>query len=149
ILPQQTHDDRFAVQHRNYGNANIDLAILNPNFDSAILRQAFLGDIQMTENFYAGNDRRLEPLDLRRNRNVLQYAVDAVTNPQFILKGFKVNVRSAEFDRVLQHLIDEADDRRILRRRVEVRVFLGMLIDNLERSFFPERVDRIGADPQS
>jgi hypothetical protein len=123
-------------------------ALSRTDFDSTVLRQSLLGNIQMAENFYARNDGGLKAFDLRRHRNFLQHTVDAVANAQFVFEGFEVNVRRAQLDGVAQHLIDEANDRRVLGGVVEVRVFL-VFIDDLERRFFFERADGVSADAEA
>ena len=72
---------------------------------------------------------------------VLQHAVNAVADAEFVLERFQVDVRRAQFDGVLQHLVDEADDGRlVLGGVVEVGV-LGVFVNDLE-SPFPRRACR-------
>jgi hypothetical protein len=73
---------------------------VDADLDAAVLRQAFLGDVQVAENLDARNDGRLEALDLRRHRHFLQHAVDAVADAELVLERFEVNVRGAQFDGV-------------------------------------------------
>jgi hypothetical protein len=122
VLAQETHDDRLAVQHRDDGDADVDLGIVDADLDAAVLRQALFGDVQVAEDFDAGHDRRLEALDLGRHRHLLQHAVDAVPDAQFVLERFEVDVGGAQLDRILQDLVDEADDRGVLGGIVEVVV---------------------------
>ena len=42
----------------------------------------------MAENLDAGNDGRLELLELSRERNFLQLTIDAVPDAEFVLEGF-------------------------------------------------------------
>ena len=88
VLPQQTHHDRFAVKHRYHRHANVHLVVFEPDSDAAVLRQTLLRDVEMAQNFYAGNDGRLKPLHLRWHGHLLQHAVDAIANAQFILEWF-------------------------------------------------------------
>jgi hypothetical protein len=44
---EQAHDDAFAVERRQRGNAQIDLAAQRLDLDAAVLRQPALGDIQL------------------------------------------------------------------------------------------------------
>ena len=150
ILAQQTHHDRFAVQHRNDGNADVHLGVLDANLDAAVLRQAFFGDVEMAQNFDARNDRGLEPLDLRGHRHFLQHAVDAITDAQFVLERFEMNVRGAQFDRVLQDLVDETDDRGVSSAASSRLVSSsGIFIHDLEAGFLVERVDGVRADAET
>src|SRR5207237_538833 len=45
-LIQNTHDDDFAVDHGDHGNADVDLAAVNFELHAAVLRQALFGDVQ-------------------------------------------------------------------------------------------------------
>ncbi len=47
ILPEQTHDDRLAVQHRNHRDADVHVGVIEANLDAAVLRQAFFRDVEM------------------------------------------------------------------------------------------------------
>jgi hypothetical protein len=42
---QQPHDDALAVDHRNDGHADVDLAAADLELDPAVLRQPLLGDV--------------------------------------------------------------------------------------------------------
>src|SRR5258708_24847767 len=44
------------------------------------------------------SNRRLEPLDLRRHRHVLQHAVNAIANPELVLERFEMDVRCAQLE---------------------------------------------------
>ena len=87
----------------------------------------------------ARDDRRLEALDLRGHRHFLQHAVDAVADAQLVLERLDVDVGGAQRDRLGQHLVDEADDRRVLRRLVEIAVVLALVGDDLEAFRLLER----------
>ena len=103
----------------------------------------------MAQNLDARNDGRLKALQLRRHRNVLQHAVNAVADAKFIFERFEVNVRRAQFDGVLQHLVDEADDGGfVFRGRVEVGV-LGVFVNDFKAFFLVERADGVGADAEA
>jgi hypothetical protein len=52
-----------------------------------------------------------------------KHAVDAVADAQLVLERFEVNVGRAKLDGVLEHLVDEADDRSVLGGGIEVVVF--------------------------
>ena len=98
----------------------------------------------MTEDLDARNDRRLKLFELGRKRDFLQLAVDAVTDPELVLEGFEMNVRRPQFDGILEHLIDEADDGRLVfSTRIEVGIF-GVLIDDLDRFLLVECSDGVG-----
>ncbi len=141
ILPQQTHHDRLAVQHRNHGNADVHLGLLDAHLDAAVLRQAFFRDVEMAQNLDARNDGRLKLFQLRRHGHFLQLAVNAVADAEFVLERFEMDVGGAQLDGVLQNLVDEADDGRlVLRAFIEIGV-LGIFIDDLD-ALFPRRACR-------
>ena len=74
------------------------------DLDAPVLRQPFLGDVQMAQNLDARNDGRLESLDLRRHRYFLQDAVNPVTDAELLLERLQVDVRGAQLDRVASKL---------------------------------------------
>ncbi len=56
----------------------------------------------------------------RRRRHLVERAVDAVTNFEFVLEGLEMDVARAVLDRLKQDQIDEANDRRGVRFRLDV-----------------------------
>ncbi len=108
----------------------------------------FSAMLRLLRDLDARNDRRLEALDLRGHRHFLQQAVDAVADAQLVLERLDVNVRRAQRNRVAEHLVDEADDRRVLRRLVEIAVVLAIIGDDLEAFLLLEQVQRVGADAE-
>src|SRR5205814_1545846 len=95
-LIEQTHDDRFAVQRRENGDADVDLVRQDVRFDATILRQPPLGDIQVRKDFDAGDDGGDHPL--RRRLLLVEHAVDAVAHLAAVLERLDVDVRSARPD---------------------------------------------------
>eukprot|EP01035_Chromulina_nebulosa_P041508 gene41508-56148_t len=144
ILAEETHHDGFAVEHRDNGDADIDLGVLDTDLDAAVLRETFFRDIEVREDLHARDDRGLEAFDLRGHRHLLENAVDAVADAQFVLEGLEVHVGGAQLDRVLEDLIDETDDRRVLGGLIEIVIGAAVLIDDLQAGLVVERVDRIG-----
>ena len=65
-----------------------------------------------------------------------------------VLERFEVDVRRPQLDRVAQHLVDEADDRGVLRRAVQVGVLLAVLIHHRKRRILPQRPQRVGPHAQ-
>src|ERR1041385_5372699 len=98
VLAEQAQHDRFAMQHRNDGDADVHLAVVHTDLDAAILREAFFGDVQVTENFHARDNRRLKALNLRRDGNFLQDPIDAIADLQLVLEWFQVNVRGTQLE---------------------------------------------------
>ena len=144
VLSQETHDDRFTVEHGNHRDSDIHLVVFDADLDAAVLRQTLLRNVQMTEDLDARNDRRLKLFELGWKRDLLQLAVDAVTNPELVLEGFEVDVRRPQFDGILEHLVDEADDGRLVfSTGIQVGIF-GVLIDDLDRFLLVECSDGVG-----
>jgi hypothetical protein len=86
---------------------------------------------------------------LRGHGNFLQFAVNAVADAKFVLERFEVDVRGAQLNRVLQNLVDEADDGRLVFGGfIEVGV-LGVFINDLEAFFLVERADGVRADAET
>ena len=84
-----------------------------------------------------------------RHGHFLQLAVNAVADAEFILERFEMDVRGAQFDGVLQNLVDEADDRGLVfGALVEVGV-LGIVIHHLDALFLLERADGVRADAET
>ena len=137
------------MKHGNHGNADVHFRLVDADLDAAVLRQALFGDVQVAQNLDAREDGRLELLQLRRHGDVLQNAVNAVTNLEFLLERFQVNVRRAQFNGIAQDLIDEPDDRGVLRGGIKVVAVLGIVIDDLQRFFLAEGVDGVGADAET
>ena len=80
-----------------------------PGFDSAVLRQAALGDVELGHHFQARDHCGFELA--RRRFDFMQNAVDAVAHLELIFEGLDVNVRGAAFERAHEHLVDQANDR--------------------------------------
>ena len=91
--------------------------------DTAVLRQAALGDIELREDFEPGDHRRLELA--RRRLDLVENTVDPVAHLELVFEGLDVHVRGAAFEGADQHLIDQPDDRDFGRHVAQVRdVFL-------------------------
>ena len=53
-LSSNPQHDAFAVDHRDHGDADVDLAAGHAQLDAAVLRQAPLGDVQPRHDLQAG-----------------------------------------------------------------------------------------------
>ena len=91
--------------------------------------QAALGDVHVRHHFQARDDGRLQEAQLRRDRDFVQDAVDAVTNAQIVLERLDVDVGRALVNRFADDLVDELHDRRV----GIVGVQVGARFDVLER----------------
>ncbi len=93
-------------------DAQIDRLARDLHLNTAILREAFLGDAHGT-----GHD--LEPADdgglqaFRRRLHFLEDAIDAKAHAEFFVERLEMNVARAEAMRLDQEHGDEADDRRV------------------------------------
>ena len=111
---QKTQRDAFAVNRRHGGDADVDFLALDADVDAAVLREALLGDIHPAHHLDARNERGLVTFQLRRHRGLMQNAVDAIPDAQFVFRRFKMNVRRAVLERFPDDLVDELDDARLL-----------------------------------
>ena len=114
--------------------------------NAAILRQAALGDVHVRHHFQARDDGRLQQAQLRRHRDFVQDAVDAIANAQIVLERLDVNVGRALEDRFANDLVHEFHDRRFRIVRVQVGARFDVL-QCFERAIrFQDFVERFRAD---
>ena len=92
---EQAERNAFAINRRHGRNADVNFLALDADVDAAVLRQAFFGDVHAAHHLDARDERRLKPFELRRHRRLMQNAVNAVANAQFVLRRFEMNVRRA------------------------------------------------------
>ena len=115
-LVEQTHDDLLAEERRQTGDAEVDVAhlaaVLEADLDAAVLRQPLLRDVQLGHDLDARGDRIAELH--RRLHDVVENAVDAVADAQFLLVRLDVDVARALLDRRHQDHVHQLDDRRFL-----------------------------------
>ena len=133
------------MQHGDDRDADVDLGVVEPDFDAAVLGQALFGDVEMTEDFDAGNDGWLEPLELRRHGHLLQFTVNPVADSELVLEGFQMHIGGAQFDGVFEDLVDEPDDGCLVFGGVIQIGVLGVLVHHLEALFLVEGADGVGA----
>ena len=147
---ENAQHDCFAVNHRNDADAQVDLASGDFQPDTAVLRDALLGDVQMTQDLEARDNRRLEFADLRRNVGFDQHAVNSITHAQLILERLDVNVGGAGFERLGHDLIHELDDRCILRRVGEIQIVFVAVFQNRDVIVVGHAhgLERVGADAE-
>ena len=140
---QQTQGNAFAVNRRHRRNADVNLLALDADVDAAVLRQAFFGNVHAAHHLDARNERGLIAFQLRRHRRLMQNAVNAVANAQFVLRRFKVNVCRAVFERLPDDLVDEFDDTGLL---IVLGNFLVVGDFQLHRLVIAHFIKRFGAD---
>ena len=93
---EQAHDDAFAVERGQRGNAQIDFAAQRLDLDAAVLRQAALGDVQLGHQLQARDDGGLQLA--RRRLLIEQHAVHAEADAEFLFERLDVNVAGALLD---------------------------------------------------
>ena len=101
----------FAVDGRHDRDAEIDQAALVADAETAVLRDAALGDIELAHHLDARNDGRVPVLGDRRH-GVVQHAVDAVLDGDFLVARLDVNVAGPPLQRVEDRGVHQLDDRR-------------------------------------
>ena len=96
---------------RHDGDAEIDQAVLVAHAETAVLRDAPLGDIELAHDLDARNDGGVPVLGDGRH-GVVQHAVDAVLDGHFLVARFDVNIAGAPLERVEDGGVHQLDDRR-------------------------------------
>ena len=140
---QQSQRNALAIDGWHRRNPDVDFLTLDADVDAAVLRQTLLGNIHSRHDFHAGNQRCLITLELRRHRCLVQNAVDAVADPQFILRRFEVNVRGTVLVGFPDNLIDEFDDAGFL---VAFGDFLILAYQQFNRLVLGKFIERFGPD---
>ena len=107
---EDAEDDLLAVRGREDRDAKVHRLLAEADRDAAVLRGAPLGDVEPAHDLQARGDCRLQCL--RDRRDPACDAVDAGAHDELALLGLEMDVRRAFFDRLCDHLIDEADGRR-------------------------------------
>jgi hypothetical protein len=82
------------------------------DLDAPVLRQPLLRDVELRHDLDARGDGVAELH--RRRHDVVEDAVDAVADAQFLLVRLDVDVAGALLDRRHQHHVHQLDDRRLL-----------------------------------
>ena len=126
------------MDRRHDGDAEIDQPALIPHAEAAVLRHAALGDVELAHDLDARNDGRMPVLGDRRH-GVVQHAVDAVLDGDFLVARFDVDVARAPLERVEDGRVDQLDDRRDVavggREAVDRQrlVLIVLVADHVER----------------
>ena len=106
---EEAHHDRFTVDGRDRGDADVDAAAVQHHPNAPVLGEAALGDVHLGHDLDPRGDGRLQAP--RRRLLIVQHAIDAVPDAQRVLERLEVNVRRLGAKRVLDDEVDEADDR--------------------------------------
>ena len=86
-------------------------SIIDLDAETSILRLAFLGDVEAAHELDAcdqGLPDAVAVYDL-----FLKHSVDTLANAQELLLGLDVNIRGLHAHGVVEHALDELDDRRV------------------------------------
>ena len=109
--------------------------------ETAVLRDAALGDIEFAHDLDARNDGGVPVLRDGRH-GVVEHAVDAVLDGDFLVARFDVDIAGAAFEGVEDGGVDQLDDRRDVAvaggELVDGEGFVGVLFvaDDVEREAF-------------
>ena len=104
---------------------------LDPHLDPAVLGQALLGDVHVGHDLDPGQHRVLELH--RQVHGLVEDAVDAVADAEGLLVGLEVDVARALLDGLDEDVVDEGDDRGLVRDSswsVSVELVLLLLLDD-------------------
>ena len=141
LLVEQAQDDAFAVPGGHRRHAHIDRAAGDAQRDSAVLRQALLGDVELGHDLDARNDQRRK--HAARLQHLAHNAVDTETDAEAVLVGFDVHVRGAVFHGFGQYGVDEADDGRVIVAFEQVGGLLQLLRDLQQIHVLVEAADHL------
>ena len=115
---QQAHHHALAVRYGQGGEAHVVVAAGDLEADAAILRQALLGDVQVSHDLDARHDARLDRLGQRLDR-LVEHVVDAEAHAELALEGLDVDVAGALLHGVVQQRIHQLDDGGVVVRGVD------------------------------
>jgi hypothetical protein len=107
---EQAQGGALAVDGGDGGDADVDFLAFDAHVDAAVLGEAFLGDVHAGHHLDAGEDGGLVALELGRHRGLVQDAVDAVADAQFVLGRLEMDVGGAVLEGLPDDLVDELDD---------------------------------------
>ena len=118
---QDPHHDRFAPDHGQGRDADIDGLAADVQLDAPVLGEARLGDVEVGHDLDAAGHSASE---VRRGRglDVVEDPVDSLPDLKHLLEGLEVNVSRLVLDRLEEDQVDELDDGRRGRHRLEVGV---------------------------
>ena len=131
-----------------HADPQVDGIARHGEFDSAVLRQASLGDVQIGHDFDARGQRRSDVLAGRDH--FIQHAVNTIAHLEFVFKRFEVDVRRLILDRLEKYQVQQPDDRcgvHHFPQIVEIdggAAALERLKSVVGRQFFDQAGDRLG-----
>src|SRR6266446_4022013 len=113
------------------GNAQVDESALVFDAETAVLRDAALGDVQVAEYFNARDDRGV-PIFRDGLHGVLQHTVNAVFDGNFRVASFDVDITGATFERGEDDRLNQFDHRTargVARKPVAGNGLFGVFVD--------------------
>ena len=112
LLVEDTQHDAFAVAGRDGRDAHVHRTAGDLQADASVLRQPFLGDVEFGHDLEARDHQRgNRPPALQ---HFAQHAIDPKAHHQAVLERLDVDVGRVLLDRLREHRIDEANDRRVV-----------------------------------
>ena len=115
VFVEQTKHDLFAKERRQGRNTKIEFARavvdLDLDLDAAVLRQAFLGNIEFRHDLET-RDERVADLH-RRMHHVVQNAVNTKSDAEILFVRLDVNIRRSAAKRIDHQHVYQPDDRSI------------------------------------
>src|SRR5690606_6352309 len=118
LLVEQSQDRALAVTGGQGRYADVDWAATDAQGDTAILRQALLGDVELRHDLDPGDQRcvQLAP----RPHHVAQGAVDPEADQRIPFERLDMDVGRAIATRLCEQRVDHPDDRGVVLRLEEI-----------------------------
>ena len=145
LLVEHAKHGIFSVNRRHDRHAKIDKAAFVTHTETAVLRNAPFGDIELAHDFDARKNRGM-PVFGQRLHGILQNAINAVFHDHFGIARFDVNVTRAPFERGKDYGVHQTDNGAhagFARELLHGNIFFAVLFvaDNLERETFGRLIE--------
>ena len=151
LLVEQTQHDPFTVEHRDDRHTHIDLAPLDTDVDSSVLRESFFGNVQAGHDLQSRDDRVRKLMDLRREWLDAEHAVDAKADREPFLLRLDMDIARSLFEGFDQQLVHQLDDGRSLGRLSQFTQLIGDGIEEFNTLFETlrdQQIDGVATDTQ-
>ncbi len=109
LFVQHAEHGVFAVDRRHDGDAEVDGAPVVAHAETAVLRHAALGDVELAHDLDARDDGGMMLLGDGLH-GLLQHAVNTVLDDHRVVAGLDVNIAGAPLQRGKDRGVDQADD---------------------------------------
>ena len=106
---EDSHHDAFAEHRGQHADPQVDGVTTDRQFDTAVLRQPPLGNIEVGHDFDARGDG--EGQVTWRRHHFVQHAVRLDANPELVFKRLEVHVAGVVLDGQQQHHVEQLADR--------------------------------------